>query len=80
MKLQFSNLLRVSAQLDVPVCQIKEVFPAFVMAKTDVDLHERSPFWTLRFANQRHLRLAREAVALAGIARNAGTDHVFPSR
>jgi hypothetical protein len=53
--------------------------PAFMLLAIESDVDKRPPLRTLRFANKRHLRLVREPVTLAGIARDAGTNNVFPS-
>ena len=66
------------AQLHVPVGEIDEVAPAFVLGRRECDMQERSPFRPLRFSNQRHVRFARQPVAFARIARNARANHVFP--
>jgi len=39
---------------------------------------ERTPAGALRFADQAHPGFMRQAVRLAGVARDAGTDDVFP--
>ena len=54
--------------------------PALVLLTVESNMQERPPLWTLRFPNERHVRLAREAVALPRVTRNAGADDVFPSR
>ncbi len=41
-------------------------------------MHERPPLGSLRFANQAHMRFAREPVAFARITINARTNHVLP--
>jgi len=41
-------------------------------------MHKRPPFGPLRFSNQGHVRFAGQSVAFTGIARNAGTNHIFP--
>ncbi len=41
-------------------------------------MDERPPLRPLRFANQAHVRFAREPVAFARIAADAGTNHVLP--
>src|SRR5260370_42228780 len=43
-------------------------------------MQERPPFRPPRFANQHHLHFLREAVAFAGVTRNARANHVFPGR
>jgi len=51
-----------------------------VLGRGECDVQERPPFRPLRFPNQRHLRLLREAVTFAGVTRNARANHIFPSR
>ena len=52
--------------------------PAFVLRRLECDLHKRTPLRALGFPDQRHLRFTREAVPLLGVARDTGTNHVFP--
>lgn len=66
------------AQLDVPVSEIDEVSPAFVLRRGERDVHERTPLGPFRPADQRHLRFLRKPVPLARVTRDTGTDHVFP--
>lgn len=54
--------------------------PAVVMMPGVSDIHERPPFGTLRFADELHPDLMRQAVAFFGVTGNAGADNVFPSR
>ena len=68
------------AQFDVPVSEIDEVFPEIVLWRRKRNLHKWPPFWTFGFADQTHVRLAREPVPLARIAGDARAHHVFPSR
>ena len=68
------------AQLDVPVGEVDEMPPAFMLLAAESQVHERPPLRPLRFADQRHVHLMRQPVALAGIAGNAGADDVFPGR
>jgi len=56
------------------------MFPAVVLVQGKVDLHERPPFRALRLAHQVHAGLERRAVGLAGVARDARADDVFPRR
>ena len=42
------------------------------------DLHKRPPLWPLRFADQTHVRFAREPIALARITGDARADDIFP--
>lgn len=54
------------------------MFPTVVPVEDEADLHEGTPFRTLGFADEVHAGFVRGAVALAGVAGNAGTDNVFP--
>ena len=56
------------------------MLPEIVLRRSKRNLHKRPPFWPFRFSDQAHVRFAREPVALARIARDAGANHVFPSR
>jgi hypothetical protein len=76
----YNSPQRLVAQFDVPVREINEVFPEIVLGRSKGDLDKRPPLWSLRFADQAHVCLTREPVALARIARDAGANHVFPSR
>ena len=68
------------AQLDIPVREIDEVLPEIMLGNNKGNLHEWPPLWSLRFADQAHVRFTRKPVAFARIARDAGANHVFPSR
>lgn len=54
------------------------MFPAIVRGFRDGDAEERAPLRAFRFADEVHIRLVGEAVALAGIAGDAGANDVFP--
>ena len=54
--------------------------PAIVFVQREVDLHERTPFRALRFADKIQSGLERRAVGLARVARDARADNVFPCR
>ena len=66
------------SQFDVPVGEIDEVAPTVVGAPGKGDVDERAPLWTFRFLQERHPGLVGKPVSLARIARDAGTDDVFP--
>ena len=68
------------AQLDVPIGEIDEMPPAFVLLAAEGNMNKRPPFWTLWFANECHLRLVWEPIALSRITRDAGADDVLPGR
>ena len=68
------------AQLDVPVGEIDEMPPALMLLAVERNVDKRSPFRTLRFANERHVRLVREPIAFARIARDARANDVLPRR
>src|SRR5438034_3126800 len=67
-------------QFHIPISEIDKVLPEIVLWSRERNLDERPPFWPLRFTDQTHVRFARKAVALAGIAGDARANHVFPSR
>ncbi len=54
--------------------------PAIVMRQAKIDLHEGTPFWSLRFANQVQTNFIGRAICFACIATNAGADNIFPRR
>ena len=54
--------------------------PALMLLAVECNVDKRSPFWTLRFANERHVRLVREPITFARIARDARTNDVLPRR
>ena len=54
--------------------------PALVLGRREGDLDERSPFRPFRFADQGHLRFARQPVALARVTGDAGANDVLPRR
>ena len=56
------------------------MLPAIMFLQREIDLHKRPPFRALWFAYEIHPRFVRCMVRLAGIARNAGADDVFPGR
>ena len=56
------------------------MLPEIVLRRSKRDLNKRPPLRPLRFANQAHVRFTRKPVAFACIARDAGANHVFPSR
>jgi hypothetical protein len=68
------------AKLDIPVGQVNEMLPTVVRVEAQMDLNERTPFWSFRLANQVHAGLGRGAVALACVALDTGADDVFPNR
>ncbi len=59
------------AQLDVPVGKIDEVFPEIVLGSRKCNLDKGPPLWPLGFADQSHVRLARESVALLRVTGDA---------
>src|SRR4029434_4446934 len=54
--------------------------PALMLLAAERNVDERSPFRTLRFANERHMRLVREPITFSRIARDARTNNVLPRR
>jgi len=68
------------AQLDVPVGEIDEMPPALMLLAAERNVDERSPLWTLRFANERHLRLVGEPITFPRITGDARTNDVLPRR
>src|ERR1043166_9534615 len=70
--------LGIRAEFDVPVGEVEEMLPAFVVLEAKIDLHELTPLGPLGFADQMHASLGGRAVGLARIAPDAGTDNVFP--
>ena len=68
------------AELDVPVGEIKEVFPAFMLLKAEVHLDERTPLRSFGLADEMHARFVRGAIGLSCITGDAGTNNVLPRR
>jgi hypothetical protein len=68
------------AQFDIPVREIDEMPPAFMLGCRKGDLHKWAPLGPLRFADKMHVRFLRQPIALARIARNARANHIFPCR
>src|SRR5512140_504412 len=56
--------LNVLAQLNVPVSKVDKMLPTVVVMEGEIDLDERTPFRTLRFADEMHAGLLRGAVRL----------------
>jgi len=56
------------------------VFPEIVLGRSKGNLDKRPPFRPLRFANQTHVRFTRKPIPFPRIARDAGANHIFPSR
>jgi len=67
-------------ELDIPIRDVEEMFPAVVWGVRDRDVDERPPLRTFRLPDELHLRLVWKAVALARIARDARADDVLPRR
>src|SRR5437867_9848024 len=76
--LSLTSLLHVLAQFNVPVRQVKEMFPTVVIMQAEVDLHKRTPLRPLGLADEPHARFLRRAVGLFRIAGNAGADNILP--
>lgn len=55
------------------------MLPAFVMVQAEVDLDEGTPLGPLGLSNEVHACLLRRVIGLAGVARDAGADNVFPN-
>src|SRR2546430_13273430 len=72
------QLPQIVAQLDVPISQVEEMLPTIVVMQAEVDLHERTPFRTLRFADQPHAGFLWSAISLLRVARNARAHDVLP--
>ena len=68
------------AQLNIPVGQIDEMPPAFMLLAAESNMQKRAPFRPPGFTDETHMRLVRQPIGFARIARYAGADHVFPSR
>jgi len=56
------------------------VFPTVVRVPAESEVGEWSPFGAPRFADQLHPGLTGQVIALAGVAADAGTHHIFPGR
>ena len=56
------------------------MFPAVVPLQREIDLHERTPFGALGFADEMHAGFLRRAIGLARVALDARAHDVFPGR
>ena len=56
------------------------MLPEIVLGRSKRDLNKWPPLRPLGFADQAHVRFARQTVALARIAGDARAHHVFPGR
>src|SRR5258708_4561415 len=72
--------LNIFTQLDIPVSQVNEVFPAIVLVQTETDLHEGTPLRPLRFSDEVQAGFLRSAIGLEGIAIDARAHDVLPGR
>ena len=72
-------LAGVFPELDIPVRQIEEMFPAIVVLQTKVDLHEGTPFRPLGLADKVEAGLIWGAVGFECVAIDTGAHNVFPS-
>ena len=70
--------LNAFAQLDVPVSEINEVFPAIVLVQAETDLHEGTPLRPLGFPDEVQARFLRCAIGLECIAIDARAHDVLP--
>ena len=57
---------------------ISALIHAATMVAAGVYMDERPPLRPLRFANQAHMRFARESITLARVAADARANHVLP--
>ena len=71
---------RSVAQFDIPVREIDEMPPAFMLGRRKGDMNKWTPFRPLRFADKMHVRFLRQPIAFACIARDARANHIFPCR
>ena len=70
----------IRSKFDVPVSEIQEVFPTFVMLESQIHLNKRAPLGSLGFADEMYPGFRRSAVGLASVTGDAGTNDVLPSR
>jgi len=54
--------------------------PALVLGRWKSDVQERPPLRPFRFSDQSHVSFSRQAITFPGIARDTGTNDVFPRR
>jgi hypothetical protein len=66
-------------QFDIPIGNIKEVLPTLMRLGGEGDVYKGAPFRAFRFSSETHIRLVRETIPFTRIARNAGTNDIFPS-
>ena len=53
--------------------------PTVIDSPGEGDVHKGAPLRSLRLLKELHPCLVRETISLAGIARDAGADDIFPS-
>src|SRR6266850_8612545 len=70
----------VFAELDVPVSEVNEMFPAIVLMQTKIDLYKRPPLRPLWLPNQMYAGFLRSAIGFARIAFDAGANNILPRR
>lgn len=63
--------LKILPQLDIPVRDVDEMFPALVTADTDLDFNEGPPLGLLGTGDEPHPRFPGCPVGLACVARDA---------
>lgn len=73
-----ASVAEVFTEFHVPVGEVNEMLPAFVLVQSQIDLNERTPLGPLGLANEMHARLLRRVVGFAGVAGDAGADNVLP--
>ena len=70
----------VFAQLNVPVSEIDEMLPTIVTVQAEIDLHKRTPFRPLWFADKIESGFLRRAIGFLCIAFDARANNIFPRR
>lgn len=68
----------LTLQLDIPIGDVEEVSPAFIVFESNTDLSHGAPFGSFRFSHQLHSGFAGGTVGLMCVTADAGADDVFP--
>ncbi len=65
-------------QFDIPVGDVEEVPPAFVVLQSDTDLCNGAPFGSFGLSDQLHTGFAGRTIGFMGVAADTGAHDVFP--
>jgi len=66
------------SDLDVPIGDIEKVLPTIVVIQAQIDLNEWAPLRPFRLSDEMHPGFLGRSISLLRVARDAGTNDVFP--